>query len=252
MSIFKTTSTVIVDGVNGTIIGVVEIGERRPHPVNVTELFAAFIAPLKYDPFNVSAAVQVQWDAYRSPSNFTFEPVFSNTADLLNLSFISDAIVDSVYYALIGDGFFDVATLSQLQGFLAHALVTNSWPTAGQGSDIELVNPTTILNISEISIVIFVSLTSGVLLMCLVMLATHPGTVVPNMCLYPEVTFCGKLGQEGTGIFRGLSNATSRTVIRKFLDMRVKVGEGVDRDGRLRVLISTEDPPRLRKSVPYY
>src|SRR5271154_4038976 len=136
MSIFKTNSTVIVDHVNGTIIGVVEIGQRVPYPVNVTELFAAFIAPLKYDPFNVSAAVQVQWDAYPclypTSSNFTFEPVFSNTADLLNLSFISDAIVDSVYYALIGEGLFNVATLSQLQGFLAHALVTNSWPTAGQ------------------------------------------------------------------------------------------------------------------------
>ena len=251
MSIFKTNSTVIVDHVNGTIIGVVEVGQLVPYPANVTELFAAFIAPLKYDPFNISAVLQFQYDA-KYTSNFTFEPVFFNTADLLNLSFISDAIVDSVYYALIGQGLFDVATKPQLQGFLAHALVLNSWASVNQDFVIDFVNPITILNISEVSVVIFVSLTSGVLLMCLVMLATHRRSVVPNMCLYPEVTFCGKLGEEVMGIFRGLSNATSRTVIGKFLDMRVKVGEGVDRDGRLRVLISTEDPPRLRKTVPYY
>jgi len=53
MSIFNTNSTVIVDHVNGTIIGVVEIGPQVPYPVNVTELFAAFIAPLKYNPFKL-------------------------------------------------------------------------------------------------------------------------------------------------------------------------------------------------------
>jgi hypothetical protein len=105
------------------------------------------------------------------------EPVFFNTTELLNLSFISDGIVDSVYYALIGDGLFGVESLSQLQGLLGHALITNSWstnvsPNASQSVFKYYVNPRTISNISEISIVIFAFLTSGVLLMCLVMLAT--------------------------------------------------------------------------------
>jgi len=116
----------------------------------------------------------------------------------------------------------------------------------------DYVKPTTILNISDVSISVFVSLTSGVLGICLAMLAISSPSVVPNTCLYPDVTFCGKVGEEVMGIFRGLSNATSQTVIRKLLGVRVKVGEGVDREGRLRILISSEDIPRLRGSVPYY
>ena len=141
--------------------------------------------------------------------------------------------------------------LVQLEGFLAHALVTNSLAT-NQTLHMDYVKPTTIWNISDVSISVFVSLTSGVFVICLAMLAISSRSVVPNTCLYPDVTFCGKVGEEVMGIFRGLSNATSQTVIRKLLGVRVKVGEGVDREGRLRMLISSEDIPRLRGSVPYY
>jgi len=138
--------------------------------------------------------------------------------------------------------------LVQLEGFLAHALVTNSLAT-NQTLHMDYVKPTTIWNISDVSISVFVSLTSGVFVICLAMLAISSRSVVPNTCLYPDVTFCGR---GGNGDIRGLSNATSQTVIRKLLGVRVKVGEGVDREGRLRMLISSEDIPRLRGSVPYY
>jgi len=82
------------------------------------------------------------------------------------------------------------------------------------------------------------------------MLLAFPKCVTPNLSFYPDVAVAGKLGDNMKEALRGMSNATSGMVIKRFMDFRIKLGEETVGNIR-RVTISTGDLPKLQEKVVY-
>jgi hypothetical protein len=59
IQISKANTTAVAD-LNGTIIDVIEIGGRVQYEVNISELFAAFTAPLTYNPVNPGDVLAIE------------------------------------------------------------------------------------------------------------------------------------------------------------------------------------------------
>jgi hypothetical protein len=245
MSIYKTKATVISDIKTTIIVDVLDIGERVPYAVNLTDFFAAFTSPLTYSPVDISNLIEAETMGYP----YHNEPIFLDGSNSPpgKSEYVADAYVEGIWYSFFQE---EPPYALQLQSFLAHALVTNSYyfnDTLQYG----IASQQSILSISLVSIGIFASLVSAVLLVSMAMLALYPRNLSPNVCLYAEVAFGGKLGDEFLQLLGGLGNATNGMLIERFSDVEIKVGEQVDDQGNQRIFISTTKVSPLCRNVAY-
>jgi hypothetical protein len=249
MSIQKANVTMVVNLMNQTIVDVASMSEPVPYSVNVSALFAAYTAPLTYLPVNLS----VLWDVDRV--NFALLPnqsIVMNGTSTLNSSELAEIWVDSTFYSL-KKYLKPQAYRQRVYGFLAYALAANSRKFVAD--DVprfwQAAEENTILSVSLISIGVFTGMSAGVLVTSLVMLFKFGKNVIPNVSLYPDITFGAKVGVEMMMTLRGLSNADSGSVIKQLADKMIQVGKEVC-GGMLRVVVSsTTCPDRLRTSEEY-
>jgi hypothetical protein len=59
MQISKASATAVAD-LNGTLIDVISVEGRIPYEVNISELFAAFTAPLTYNPVSLGDVLAIK------------------------------------------------------------------------------------------------------------------------------------------------------------------------------------------------
>jgi hypothetical protein len=229
---------------NLSIVDIPLIENKTNYPVNISDLFLAFTAPLMnltgkfyfIDGVDGYIPGTVQGDLY-SPSQ------------------VADRFVESLVVAFTLRA--DYAA-PYLRGFLTYALAANSywdWQGLGPppGNYVHYFTPaiqTYSLTISSVSLIGFIVLTGLTIFICAAMLIVFPRRPSPNILTFPEVMFGGRMDATLKGALTGLSNGTSNMIIEKLVNVRIKVGEQYD-DGVAHVVISTGEVAPLRANVDY-
>jgi hypothetical protein len=104
MQISKANATVVAD-LNGTIIDVIEIGGRVQYEVNISELFAAFTAPLTYNPVNPGDVLAIE-AAIMDGVYINYTDVYSNIfldndSGSVNSAIYTDSVRNAIFYAIV-------------------------------------------------------------------------------------------------------------------------------------------------------
>jgi len=236
MSIQMTNVTVISSLANDTIIDLPDIGARTNYPVNISDFFTAFTAPLIDIPVDMIRLDDVCIDFDVEGANVRYTE-----------SVVVDRFVESLAFAL-SDGSSPV----QLRGFLTYALGTNSLFTASctetNGTQYPAIQ-TYALSVSPLSIWAFAVLAGFTILSCIAMLLLYP-RLNPNINSFPEVMFAGKLDGTMSTALKGLSNGTSAMIMDKFADVKIKVGEHIE-DGVASVAMTMLEVDPLQTNVVY-
>jgi hypothetical protein len=184
MSIYKANATVIIS------IDIPSIGERVPYPVNISEFFMAFTAPLEYVPVNVTRLLQSDYLPTDAMVN-TFDLIFLNST---NQSVVADQFVDSLLYSFTSP-LPSQSPPHHLHGFLANALSSNSGLFYGE-IERGTARLTYRLKINEGSLGIYAALNGSVVLACLYMMLRYRLGFSPDTSVFNELKLAGKLGSD--------------------------------------------------------
>jgi len=226
ISIKTAPATVVVWMVNGTVADI-EVLERTPYVLNVSELFKAFSAPLWINQTK-------QWE----------NEGVAYVRNVTNTTLLAEDFVDSTGDTLLYGKF----SPKLLRVFLTFALYNNrrNGPIVSQG--FFMARQANSLTISRVSVVGFTEVTAIILICSLIMWGMFPRTRRPNISSYPEVMFGEKLTIEMRTTLSGLSNGADKRIIEKLVDVKIKAGASED---GMRIVITTLDVTSLKRGVKY-
>lgn len=227
---------------NATILSLHNISKPVAYPVNLSDYFIAFTAPLVQ-----STLIQVLEEGNPDVGSET------TVTQALAISLAADFA-----YAGAGpsDGF------HQLRNLMAYAIVSASsqqeeYANSGPQAIAKLVYT---LQIAKGALVSYIVLGSFVLVWCVAVVGWSVSRIMPNTSSFPEVDFVAKwTAQNGVGEgvasgvggqMDGLTNAVSRRVVDKLgLETEVFVGEA---KGGSSIGLDTSPLETLRRGVGYY
>ena len=221
MTVYRSNTTVIIDYINGTILDLLQLGEYSPYPLNISEFFTAWTAPLNNIPVNITLLLETDYLPSIEQVD-SFNPIFINATNNSNVAVpIAHAFIDSLLYSFT-DPLPSESPALHLRASLAHALVRNSGLFYDY-IEADEVSQTYILNISAIAFSAYIVLNSSVIVACLWILVNYLFRLTPNTCLFPELAFGGKLKEEAMECLKGHSNTTTALAIEYFRDIEIRV-----------------------------
>jgi hypothetical protein len=243
MDISKANVSVIIDVYNGTVLDVYSVGKRAAYPVNQSEFFTAFTAPFNYTPVNVSNLLMSDYlDSIAAVQSF--DPIFLNTTSPAELKVVNDGFLDSLIWSFVSPLPSESPAL-HLRGFLSYALASNSGFYYRPVSH-SPVRQTYVLNVRSVSLFIYTGLNISVWLVSVAMLFVKRSLVLPNIAIFPELTFAATLRGGNAFPFSRFGNIDTGRAIERLRNVMYYVGgdEG-------RVVLSTEPLSPLRRRAAY-
>lgn len=243
MDISKANVSMIIDVYNGTVLDVYSIGKRAAYPINQSEFFTAFAAPFNYAPVNVSRILESDYlDSLAAVQSS--EPIFLNNTSPAELKAVNDGFLDSLIWSFVSP-LPSESPAVHLRGFLSYALTSNSG-FYFQPASSSPVRQTYLLNVRSLSLFIYTGLNISVWLVSVAMLFVKRSRVLPNISIFPELTFAAKLRGGDTRALTGFGNIDTGSAIERLRGVVYYVGEDEDR-----VVLSTEPVNPLRRDAAY-
>jgi hypothetical protein len=82
-----------------------------------------------------------------------------------------------------------------------------------------------LLNVKLYAIGLYATLNGLVIFACLFMLRSHAARMQPNICIFPELTFGGRLGPEVRELLQGFAEVRANAVIETPRDVEIRLAE---------------------------
>ena len=257
MDIKRANATVIINAVTNEILETPQILESVPYELNIQDYFTAFIGPLTYNPWNLTA----YYDAYALGNTSEYSLVFANPTPETQIiqNTTADAVVEFLAWSF-SEPIQSQNQSLQLQAFLAYALSANSASTFRQNTTqaADVVKQTYHLDLNSKAVVALVIL-YGLMFVCTALMlgAVHlwKHGRIPNTTTIPDMTIMVRKGRLVEEALAGLSNAKGSHILKKVKNLKLYVGPVVEEDGLPHVAMSMTPFPvgrTLKRGVKYF
>jgi hypothetical protein len=187
-----------------------------PYPVNLSQFFDAFTAPLRPDDPVSASAIQL----YNSSQELDLW--YGNGTS--NTTIAADEFVESMIFAFMAGTVESANPAYQLRGFLTYALTMNSFGIDFIPHVYNDAIQTYAISLSPISMPIFTSVVLGIIISCLIMLARGIKSNLAALS-WPEVRFALALDSNLRRQLDELKSESWRNLCHKLSRIRIISGE---------------------------